>query len=52
MNLEARFPGQVTDEIRNVINQQNDPALLKSWFEATLRGLTLADFVRVLRHGQ
>ena len=47
-NLEGRFPGQVTDEIRNMVNQQGDAALLNDWFKATCRATSLDDFLRHL----
>jgi hypothetical protein len=47
--LNGKFPGQVTAEILETINQQPGLTLLRTWFDEALAADTFADFVAVLR---
>ncbi len=47
--LDIRFPGAATQDVRQVIEQQEDLPLLEQWFQAAARVKTYADFLRDLR---
>ncbi len=47
--LEVRFPGEVSVEIVQLINQQESLPLLSDWFRAALRASTFAQFLAGLK---
>jgi hypothetical protein len=47
--LNAKFPGQVTPDVKETINQQHGLTLLRQWFQEAADAPTFAGFVAVLR---
>jgi hypothetical protein len=47
--LKARFPGDLTPEVIETINQQPSLSLLRSWYDAALAAKSYDDFLKVLR---
>lgn len=47
--LELRFPGKVSAEIDQHVNQQSDLDLLRTWFRAAAQVPTMEDFIQGLR---
>jgi len=47
--LEMRFPGEVPNEVAQLVNQQESLTLLDDWFRAALRVSTFAQFLAVLK---
>ncbi len=47
--LEVRFPGEGSEEIVQLINQQESLPLLSDWFRAALRASTFEHFLTVLK---
>lgn len=47
--LEGRFPGQASEEILQMIREQESLPLLDTWFRAVVRVRTFEDFLEVLR---
>lgn len=47
--LDRRFPGAMPDEVRRLIQTQDSPELIDSWFEAAADAHSFADFLAVLK---
>ena len=47
--LRLRFPGTVSEEVGELVNQQSDLELLRNWFRAAAQVPTMEDFIIGLR---
>jgi hypothetical protein len=44
--LRAKYPGSVSAEVVQMVEQQGDLALLQTWFTSALRERSFDDFVK------
>jgi hypothetical protein len=47
--LDRRFPGTVPEGVRRLIQTQDSPELIDSWFDAATDAQSFADFLAVLK---
>ena len=49
MVLDSRFPGMVSNQLRETIEQQPSASLLDEWFDQANRVASMEEFMKVVR---
>lgn len=47
--VDGRFPGGLSDEMRDLLERTADPDLLRTWFHAAVQAYTFDHFLNVVK---